>query len=414
MNSDPLNNVIHRRNVHRVYGPDSDNAYHDDRFNIDQYYNAVEDEQIYMDEYTSLVHRYNDFIMSGNAMFTRMEQTLRENLARTLVRQSYYFQHLNTRIRLRGSGAGYDVNDRGPGVQPNTQSQGQIPNMEAPAPINTMNAPPPPAPVHPPTSGPGQPVREPDNSSPQPQIPSNNYVNEFFPRLLSRYFSAEVNRNERQLNNSRDNRFSMLYTVPVALRTNNNLGGSGGGSGAPTSDQINRATLNTVFSHILSPVNATCPISRDEFNDDSEITMIRGCNHIFNRDSLREWFVSHSTCPMCRQDIREYRPSSLVSEPEQREIRQGRGGVGGGMANISIDHVDDNHITFSYDIPVQYTDSEIYRNIVDTITGMAQTSQPAHGQDNAERDPNTPSSTNQNDNNDNDENNNDDDILDVD
>lgn len=410
MNSDPLNNVIHRRNVHRVYGPDSDNAYHDDRFNIDQYYNAVEDEQIYMDEYTSLVHRYNDFIMSGNAMFTRMEQTLRENLARTLVRQSYYFQHLNTRIRLRGSGAGYDVNDRVPGVQPNTQSQGQIPNMEAPAPINTMNAPPPPAPVHPPTSGPGQPVREPDNSSPQPQIPSNNYVNEFFPRLLSRYFSAEVNRNERQLNNSRDNRFSMLYTVPVALRTNNNLGSSG----APTNDQINRATLNTVFSHILSPVNAICPISRDEFNDDSEITMIRGCNHIFNRDSLREWFVSHSTCPMCRQDIRDYRPSSMVSESEQREIRQGRGGLGGGMANISIDHVDDNHITFSYDIPVQYTDSEIYRNIVDTITGMAQTSQPAHGQDNAERDPNTPSSTNQNDNNDNDENNNDDDILDVD
>jgi hypothetical protein len=379
---EPSNNINQRRSNDRNNNDD----YHV-RFNLNQYYNAVEDEQIYMDEYTTLMHRYNDFITSGNAMFTRMEQTLRENLSRTLVRQSFYYQRLNTSSHVSHS-------DSVPGIQLDIPSQRQIPIMEAPAPINTMNASPAPAPASASAPGQRQQVRERDNTSPQPQLPSNARFGDVFPRLISRYISSEINRNERQPNNLRENLFSMLYTVPVALRTNVN-NPSAAGRSAPTNDQINRATLNTVFSNILSPVNATCPISRDEFNDDSQITMIRGCNHIFNRESLREWFVNHATCPMCRNDIRDYRPSSLVSEPEQRENRDGRiapaagssaGVIGGGApANISIDRVDDNQITFSYDIPIQYNDDDVYRNLLNTITNMAETSQqnnrPSQNQD---------------------------------
>lgn len=379
---EPSNNINQRRSNDRNNNDD----YHV-RFNLNQYYNAVEDEQIYMDEYTTLMHRYNDFITSGNAMFTRMEQTLRENLSRTLVRQSFYYQRLNTSSHVSHS-------DSVPGIQLDIPSQRQIPIMEAPAPINTMNASPAPAPASASAPGQRQQVRERDNTSPQPQLPSNARFGDVFPRLISRYISSEINRNERQPNNLRENLFSMLYTVPVALRTNVNNASSSGRS-APTNDQINRATLNTVFSNILSPVNATCPISRDEFNDDSQITMIRGCNHIFNRESLREWFVNHATCPMCRNDIRDYRPSSLVSEPEHRENHDGRiapaagssaGVIGGGApANISIDRIDDNQITFSYDIPIQYNDDDVYRNLLNTITNMAETSQqnnrPSQNQD---------------------------------
>lgn len=401
MNSDPSDNIVHRRNINRVYGAESDDTNHNERFNQNQYYNAVEDEQIYMDEYTTLMHRYNDFIMSGNAMFTRMEQTLRENLARTLVRQSFYYQLLNPRYQISRP-------DPEPSVQLNTQSQRQIPIMEAPAPINIMNASPAPASAHALSSafGQGQQVRERDNTSSQQQLPSNARFGDVFPRLLSRYISSEINRNERQPNNVRENLFSMLYTVPVALRTNvNNV--SADGRSAPTNDQISRATLNTVFSNILSPVNATCPISRDEFNDDSQITMIRGCNHIFNRESLREWFVNHATCPMCRNDIRDYRPSSLVSEPEHRVNHDGRiapataagssvGVSGGTPANISIDRIDDNQITFSYDIPIQYNDDDVYRNLLNTITNMSETSQLNNRSSHNSNDPN------------------DDDIIDVD
>jgi hypothetical protein len=389
MNLDPSNNIGHRRNhglgVGSGNGSRNSNLarnINDDRFNQNQYYNAVEDEQIYMDEYTTLIHQYNDFIMNGNIMFTRMEQTLRENLARSIVRQTFYYEELRERIRnVR--------ND----ILSQTHQERQIPVMTAPSPANTMEG----SPSVAPTQIPIQQVRERrhNNTSPQPQIPSNARFGEVFPRLLSRYLSTELSRSERQPNNVRENMLSMLYTIPVAFRTNINNNGSGTGeaaTGAPTTEQINRATLNTIFSNILSPVNATCPISRDEFNDDSPITMIRGCNHIFNRESLSLWFIRHATCPMCRNDIRDYRPSSLVSEDEQRENqeertrdRMSRTEVTGAPSNISIDRIDDNQITFSYDIPIQYNDDQVYRNILNTITGMAQqTSQASRNNNDAD------------------------------
>jgi hypothetical protein len=352
MNPDPSNNPIHRRSNSGggVSGNgDTDdrnrNDYYD-RFHLNQYYNAVEDEQIYMDEYTTLLHRYNEFIVNGNAMFTRMEQTLRENLARTHVRQYFYYQQ-SENIRNARTLRRNDATQR-----------------------YSFPSPPPAAPTAPAapvaSAAPAAPAAA--QAAPAATTPASTGAsfNEVFPRLLSRYLTTEIEREAREQRISPAQRdiFSMLYTVPIAVRTNTNAGGSGAAAaGAPTNDQINRATLNTVFSRIITPVNATCPISRDEFNDDSEITMIRGCNHIFNRASLREWFVSHSTCPMCRSDIREYR-APRTQQPSQSP-----------QANISIDRVDENEITFSYDVPIQYNNDQIYQDIVNTITGMAQTAQ---------------------------------------
>lgn len=327
-------------------------------------------------------------------MFSRMEQTLRENIARSHVRQSFYYHRYNELVRART----------------------QIPLMQPPVPLNTM----PPSPAIPlrPAVAPAAPQREEptrprDNTSPQPQLPTANRLDDVFPRLLSRYFTSELNRESREINNNRENLFSMLYTVPVAIRTTGAVGGGGGAAvaGAPTNDQINRATLNTVFSHIISPVNATCPISRDEFNDDSEITMIRGCNHIFNRESLRQWFVSNSTCPMCRGDIREYRTQpSQPSQPSQPQQEQPvRRAFADNISNVSIDRVDQDQITFSYDLPIEYNDDQIYQNIVNSIVEMAQTARRNNDNDRDNR---------ININNDNDRrdgrNDDDDDIMEVD
>jgi len=333
MNTDPSNNPIHRRNGGGVVGGSGNGDSNDrnrndyyDRFHLNQYYNAVEDEQIYMDEYTTLLHQYNEFIVNGNAMFTRMEQTLRENLARTQVRQYFYYQQSeNIRNELSR--------------RRNDATRHTFPSPPAAAAAPAASA----APVGPAATAP---------------VSRGANFNDVFPRLLSRYLTTDLQREAREQRNPPAQRdiFSMLYTVPIAVRTNTNGGGGAAATGAPTNDQINRATLNTLFSHIVSPVNATCPISRDEFNDESEITMIRGCNHIFNRASLREWFVSHSTCPMCRSDIREYQA------PREQQPSQSH------QPNISIDRIDDNELTFSYDIPLQYNNDDIYRDIVNTIT----------------------------------------------
>jgi hypothetical protein len=221
-----------------------------------------------------------------------------------------------------------------------------------------------------------------------PLQPRNSPVQRFgdtLPRLVSRYISTENSREQRRntatasatataASNNNHNLFSMLYTFPIEA-----LGGRRGGAasasradGPPTNGQISSATLDTVFANILSPVNATCPISRDEFNDESEITMIRGCNHVFNRSSLREWFTDHATCPMCRRDIREYRAPPLQEpslsahlEPPHRENTDI-------PRNISIDSVDRDHVTFSYNLPTNTNtnNEDIYRNLINTVANM--------------------------------------------
>jgi len=163
----------------------------------------------------------------------------------------------------------------------------------------------------------------------------------------------------------------MLYTVPARVHTTNV-------SSAPTNEEIRRATHDTLFGNIITPVNATCPISRDEFNDQSEITMIRGCNHLFNRNSLREWFARHSTCPLCRSDIRNYRPSSNQSTTP---AAAGTGSSPRFPANLSIDHIDENNFTFSYDIPINYNDGQLYDNIVNTVNYMNRNNHPEHDDD---------------------------------
>jgi hypothetical protein len=139
--------------------------------------------------------------------------------------------------------------------------------------------------------------------------------------------------------------------------------------GPPSAATINRATLNTTYANIVSPVNSTCPISRDEFEDNSEITMIRGCNHLFNRASLREWFVNHSTCPMCRNDIHNYRED--VSNIYSRIMDNSRN-----FTNMEINNITNDSVTFSYDLPPiynRYNDEEIYRDILTAVAGTAAT-----------------------------------------
>ena len=316
---DPSGNYIIRRgNAERI----GEQYY--EGFRLNQFYNAVEDEQIYMDEYTSLINNYNNFITNGNTMFSRMEQTLRENVTRTLVRQSFY----------------YNGNNRPMISSTVTDARAAVAVPTAPAPAPTPPAPAPAAPAAPATP------------APAPRI------TEALPRLLSRYLNTEMSRDQRGNLFDNANVFSMLYTIP--LETRRNVIG-----GAPTNHQIQQATVNNTFRNIISPVNATCPISRDEFNDESEITMIRGCNHIFNRASLREWFVSHSTCPLCRGDIREYRPSP--TEPEQAHNSYNNLPP---PANLSIDRIDNNEFTFSYDLPVSYNSDQIYQDVINTVDNI--------------------------------------------
>ena len=363
---DASNNSTNRRyDRGRVYVTDERHVENGDgvvdrdqheRFYLNQYYNAVEDEQLYMDEYTSLVQRYNDFIVNSNTLFTRMEMTLRENITRAVTRQTFYYRQSDyTYQREIRRALEYGRNPAVPAVTA-VPAVPAVPAPQSPPAVSTTS------------STPLQPIQSPVQR-----------FGDVLPRLVSRYIDTENSRQQRQ------NIFSMLYTFPVDLAAGARGAHAESSTIGPTNEQINRATLNTTFANILSPVNATCPISRDEFNDESEITMIRGCNHVFNRLCLREWFVNHPTCPMCRGDIRQYQPPS-IQEPLSSQSESNHRENTNNPRNISIDSVDRDHVTFSYDLPSHMNNEEMYRNLINTVTNMITTSQENQNRNNDDDD----------------------------
>lgn len=83
----------------------------------------------------------------------------------------------------------------------------------------------------------------------------------------------------------------------------------------PTISQIHRATTVVPFNTIENPINTTCPISHESFNNDEFVMQIRHCRHIFKERPLRRWFNGAVRCPVCRHDIRDYGITSTESPP---------------------------------------------------------------------------------------------------
>jgi hypothetical protein len=80
-------------------------------------------------------------------------------------------------------------------------------------------------------------------------------------------------------------------------------------------DIINRNTRSVRFNEIINPLNYDCPISLERFQDNSMLTQIIGCGHLFCNNEITRWFRSNVHCPVCRYDIRDI----VIQEEETKE-----------------------------------------------------------------------------------------------
>ena len=78
----------------------------------------------------------------------------------------------------------------------------------------------------------------------------------------------------------------------------------------PTQSQIETATRRVRYCDISRPINTTCPISMEDFEDNDMVTVIRHCGHTFHTEHLMNWFRTNCRCPVCRYDIRDYNTGS--------------------------------------------------------------------------------------------------------
>jgi len=70
---------------------------------------------------------------------------------------------------------------------------------------------------------------------------------------------------------------------------------------------LRKAAMNALPIIIYSnksnpgPVPTDCPICLAEFVEGEKMRILPNCNHGFHVECIDKWFVSHSSCPMCRQ-----------------------------------------------------------------------------------------------------------------
>ena len=78
------------------------------------------------------------------------------------------------------------------------------------------------------------------------------------------------------------------YEIDLGIINNNTTHTNSG----LTDEQINQYTTVNTFNNIDNQLNITeCPISHEEFEDDTNVIQLR-CNHIFKEDSIRNWLHS--------------------------------------------------------------------------------------------------------------------------
>jgi hypothetical protein len=73
----------------------------------------------------------------------------------------------------------------------------------------------------------------------------------------------------------------------------------------PTETEIANGT-DVLYYRDLSNATATgtCPITQNNFEDDTRVMIINECGHVFEETALRQWFRVNTKCPVCRHDIR--------------------------------------------------------------------------------------------------------------
>lgn len=80
-------------------------------------------------------------------------------------------------------------------------------------------------------------------------------------------------------------------------------GGTESEQPVPTQDDVYRATSIPTIHEV---VDGTCSICQEPCQSDGPTCRrINHCGHLFHLACIDTWFQTHSTCPMCRYDIRQ-------------------------------------------------------------------------------------------------------------
>lgn len=73
-----------------------------------------------------------------------------------------------------------------------------------------------------------------------------------------------------------------------------------------TNEQIENCTRRITYrdNDNTELLSHTCPITMEDFREGDVLLQLTVCSHAFREMDLLRWFVTHSTCPVCRHSYR--------------------------------------------------------------------------------------------------------------
>ncbi|RWR94616.1 RING-H2 finger protein ATL2-like protein [Cinnamomum micranthum f. kanehirae] len=94
------------------------------------------------------------------------------------------------------------------------------------------------------------------------------------------------------------------------------------------------ASLPTfVFSSKTHQTPLECAVCLSEFEENEKGRLLPKCNHSFHIDCIDMWFLSHSSCPLCRAAVVPESPNEAISVSENRVERDPEIGSSSGLCS---------------------------------------------------------------------------------
>ncbi|KAI3860047.1 hypothetical protein MKX03_003122 [Papaver bracteatum] len=70
-----------------------------------------------------------------------------------------------------------------------------------------------------------------------------------------------------------------------------------------------------------------CAVCLSEYEDKDMLRLLPKCQHVFHRECIDSWFVSHATCPVCRSNLNPIALETATNVEAWRHICTSRGSV---------------------------------------------------------------------------------------
>ncbi|EOA21424.1 hypothetical protein CARUB_v10001798mg [Capsella rubella] len=142
----------------------------------------------------------------------------------------------------------------------------------------------------------------------------------------------------------------VLYVIYLRRNSATNvdwssLGMRGGGTLAPTNNNLSRAELGlsknfremlpiVIFKESFSVKDSLCSVCLGDYQAEEKLQQMPTCGHTFHMECIDLWLTSHTTCPLCRLSLIP-KPSIELSHQEQAEVVSSIENTNGGGGEAS-------------------------------------------------------------------------------